>query len=182
METQMNIDSLTSNDPVFLPFKREGSVEMRQLTRGSEPRFEVLERGLPRADSNLLARQESFSSVMARSSLSEQNKEPETVAREAAEQMVSINFVQPLLKSLRESSSAAEPFAPSDGEKQFMTLMDAQTAQNIVRAADFPLVERLASDMLNKAGKLRETKLAMTSAVPGRGAASSHAILGGSND
>ncbi len=73
-------------------------------------------------------------------------------AREAAEQLVAIGLVQPVLKELRESNRASPPFAPSQGERQFRALLDAELAQRIVRAARFPLVERLARELLTAGG------------------------------
>ncbi len=75
---------------------------------------------------------------------------PELRAREAAEQLVAIGLVQPVLKELRESNRASPPFAPSQGERQFRALMDAELAQRITRAAGFSLVERLAHDLLKR--------------------------------
>jgi len=68
-------------------------------------------------------------------------------ARKAAEEFVAMVFVDPILKKAREMNSAAPPFAPSTGEKQFGALLDAQIAQKITKAAHFPLVDRLARDL-----------------------------------
>lgn len=68
-------------------------------------------------------------------------------ARDAAEQLVAVVLVEPILKQLRESSHAAPPFAPTDGEKQFRSMLDAKLAHEITGAARFPLVERLARDL-----------------------------------
>ena len=76
---------------------------------------------------------------------------PSTDPREVAETFVAVALVQPLLAEARKSSWAAEPFAPSDAEKQFGALMDAHVAREITRAARFPLVDRLAHDMLRSA-------------------------------
>lgn len=75
---------------------------------------------------------------------------PEEQATDAARQLVSITLVQPLLAQLRETSQAAPPFAPTQAERQFRAMADAHLAQNIVRAADFPLVDVLARRMLAK--------------------------------
>ncbi len=71
-------------------------------------------------------------------------------AREAAEQLVAIGLIQPVLKEFREGNRASPPFAPSPGERQFRALLDAELAQRIARAARFPLVERLAHDLLKR--------------------------------
>ncbi len=71
-------------------------------------------------------------------------------AEDAARQLVSITLVQPLLAQLRETSQAAPPFAPSSAERQFRAMSDAQLAQSIVKAANFPLVDQLARQMLAK--------------------------------
>lgn len=78
-------------------------------------------------------------------------KAPAAAAREAAEQIVSVTLVQPLLMRLRESNMAAPPLAPSRGERQFQSLMDAHVAQEVVKAANFPLVDELARRLLRDA-------------------------------
>ena len=72
--------------------------------------------------------------------------------REAAEELVAMTLVQPILAQLRESSLAAEPFAPSEGEKRFGAMHDAQVARQIVRSSRFPLVEELARQMRERSG------------------------------
>lgn len=67
--------------------------------------------------------------------------------REIAETFVSVALVQPILAQARETTWAAEPFAPSQAEKQFGALLDAQVAREITSAARLPLVDRLARDM-----------------------------------
>lgn len=67
--------------------------------------------------------------------------------RDAAEELVAITLVQPILAQLRESDWAAEPFAPSDGEKRFGALYDAEIARRMVKSSSFPLVDALARQM-----------------------------------
>lgn len=74
----------------------------------------------------------------------------EQLARRSAENFVSMTLIQPLLKQLRSSTNAAPPFAPTDGEKQFQGLMDGELAQRIVRTAQFPLVDRIAHDIMER--------------------------------
>ncbi|MBX3385927.1 MAG: hypothetical protein KF768_05100 [Phycisphaeraceae bacterium] len=74
----------------------------------------------------------------------------ESRAREAAEQFVAITFVQPLLKQLRETNSASPPFAPSQAERQFQSLADQATADRIVRSSRWPLVDRIAADLIKR--------------------------------
>jgi Rod binding domain-containing protein len=95
-----------------------------------------------------LSAQESFAGIMAKAARA--GGDPADRARQAAEQFVAITFVQPVLKQLRETTSAAPPFAPSEGEKQFRALLDADLAQRIVHKARFGLVDRVARDLLNR--------------------------------
>lgn len=99
----------------------------------------------------LIRRQQDFSSTLmkARSSGSASGT-PEQRAREAAEEFVSVALVQPILGKLRDSNQAAPPFRPTRGEQQFQGLADAQVARQIVRSSHFPLVDRLARDLLRK--------------------------------
>jgi len=96
--------------------------------------------------------QQDFSSVLSRSR-NDVEKTVEEQARAGAEQFVAIAMIQPLLKQWRESNAAAPPFAPSQGEKQFQSLFDGQIAQQIARASRFPLVERVAEQLLLRTKK-----------------------------
>lgn len=109
--------------------------------------------GSPLFGSRLADRQDSFAAILARADAGRADRNPERAARDAAEQFVSVTLVQPILAQLRSSNSAAPPFAPSRGERQFQAMMDAHIAQNVVRAAQFPLVDRLARQMLAAQGR-----------------------------
>src|SRR5205085_4117838 len=63
---------------------------------------------------------------------------------------VAIALIQPVLKQLREANAAAPPFAPSSGEKQFQSLFDNQVARQIAGATHFPVVDRIAHDLLKR--------------------------------
>ncbi len=89
---------------------------------------------------------------------------PEQEAREAAEGLVAIALVQPLLAAARESSNAAEPFAPTEAEERFGSLIDADRARQLVRSGRFGIVDRLARDLLQQTRAL-EARDAMTPAV-----------------
>jgi Rod binding domain-containing protein len=107
--------------------------------------------GAPRRVGNggdLAAAQRSFSAVLGKAV--ESGGSPEERAREAAEQLVAQTFVLPMLKGLRQSDRSAPPFAPSQGEKQFRALMDAELAQRMVKGGGYGLVDRLAQDLLKR--------------------------------
>lgn len=76
----------------------------------------------------------------------------EAKAREAAEMLVSTTLVEPIFKQLRESNNAAPPFGPTPGEKQFGALLDHRLAHDIVKSANFPMVDRLARNLLKDLG------------------------------
>ncbi len=69
-------------------------------------------------------------------------------ARLAAEEFVAIAFVEPILKSLRESNQAVEPFAPSEAEKSFGPLLDAEISRRIVAKERYSLVDVVARRLL----------------------------------
>lgn len=71
-----------------------------------------------------------------------------TNARKAAEGLVSTTFIEPILKQVRESNNTPPPFGPSTAEKQFASLLDTKLADEIVKAANFPLVERITAQLL----------------------------------
>lgn len=97
----------------------------------------------------MLSRQISFSELLGQhSGAHEAGLTPEQKARAAAEQFVAAAFVQPMLKQVRESSWAAAPFAPNSAEKQFRALQDAALAQRLVHSSHFPIVDRVARQVL----------------------------------
>ncbi len=67
--------------------------------------------------------------------------------RKAAEEFVSIAFVEPILRSLRESNQAAEPFAPTAAEKSFGPLLDAEISKKIVSHERYGLVDAVARQL-----------------------------------
>jgi Rod binding domain-containing protein len=116
-------------------------------TSGTAGRVHTIGR-LPQSGT-LAARQGEFASVLARgrNRVGDSAQERRDAARSGAEEFVAITMVQPLLKQLRETSHAAAPFAPSSAELQFRGMMDAQLAQRIVRASNFPLVDVVARNL-----------------------------------
>lgn len=81
----------------------------------------------------------------------------EADARKAAEEFVAIAFVEPILKSLRESNQAAPPFAPTEAEKSFGPLLDAELSRRIVAKERYGLVESVARRLLNASGESAPT-------------------------
>lgn len=67
--------------------------------------------------------------------------------RQAAEQLVAVTFIQPILRAARESNNAAPPFAPTAIEKQFGPLMDARLSDAMMRSSRWPLIDRIERDM-----------------------------------
>jgi Rod binding domain-containing protein len=112
------------------------------LNAGSSRAFDAISRSSYARTS----REGDFASLLGKSS-DVPGETPEAKARRAAEQFVSTALIQPILKQLRESSSAAPPFAPTQGEKQFQGLIDTELAQRMVRASNFPIVDRIAEQL-----------------------------------
>lgn len=104
---------------------------------------------------SLAGRQGDFASVIARAQNRVQAtpEDRQAAARESAEEFVAVTLVQPLLKQLRETSNAAAPFAPSSAELQFRGMMDAQIAQRVSRASNFPIVDVVARNLLRAGEK-----------------------------
>jgi Rod binding domain-containing protein len=63
--------------------------------------------------------------------------------REAAANLVSAAFIEPVLASLRDGSQAAGAFAPSTVEKQFGPMLDAEFSSRITASANFPIVDAI---------------------------------------
>lgn len=81
----------------------------------------------------------------------------EVDARKAAEEFVAVAFVEPILKSLRESNQAAPPFAPTEAEKSFGPLLDAELSRRIVAKERYGLVDTVARRLLNASEASRTT-------------------------
>lgn len=109
-----------------------------------------LSQAADRNESQMAGSQRRFASIISRDS-NTANMSASDRARQSAEQFVSIAFVEPTLKALRETNQAAAPFKPSRAEQQFRSMADAQLAQEIVTASSFGLVDTLAQQMLSKA-------------------------------
>lgn len=116
--------------------------------------FPIAAKSFERTRTDLGDAQRAFSSVLGKHVDEPSDATPEQRARQSAEQLVSISLVQPMLKQLRSGNNAAPPFAPTEGEKQFRALTDADLAQKIVHAKQFPLVDRLAHELLIKGERL----------------------------
>jgi Rod binding domain-containing protein len=95
--------------------------------------------------------QRAFTQIMGRELERMRGKPDAAKTREAAENFVAIALVQPVFKQLRSTNHAAAPFAPTKAEQQFQSMIDSQLAQKMVRSSNWPLVDRLAQDMLKKA-------------------------------
>lgn len=104
--------------------------------------------------SPMAASQQTFLAALGRADPTgtDKNSPPEERARETARQFVAQALIHPLLKQLRESSNAAPPFAPTQAEKQFRALQDVGLAHQIAHASHFPLIDRLARDLLMRSG------------------------------
>lgn len=92
-----------------------------------------------------------FSEVIAKAQ-AKADGTPRERARSAAEQLVATALVQPVLKSMRENSNAAPPFAPNETERTFRSFMDAAIAQRMVHSGNWALVDKVAQKMLSRTG------------------------------
>ena len=110
----------------------------------------------------MIQRQQDFSAVISRD---QADPNASGSARQAAEDFVAMAFVEPLLSQLRESNDAAPPFAPGPAERQFGEIMDQVLSRQIVRGSNFPLVDRLESDMSQRSEALRATRRSLAEGV-----------------
>lgn len=141
---------MTSNEltPAMAP-RTIGAAEQRAAPGAAGDVRELARRPAAGVEAaGLLDRQRSFTEVLSQRTSADGAKPAAAQAKETAQDFVAMAFVQPLLKQLRETNGAAAPFAPTKGEQQFRALMDAEIARKIVRASDWPLVNRLARNLL----------------------------------
>lgn len=106
-----------------------------------------------------------FASILGISDRVVARPEGEEATREAAEQFVAKAFIEPALAVARESNKLPPPLGPSNGEKQFASLIDAQRAMDLVRSTRWPIVDRLVHDL----SRGTEKKDTTPPADPGRG-------------
>lgn len=106
---------------------------------------------VPSDAAGLSQRREDFLTALGRRG-AQAGLDPAARARAAAEDFVSIAFVQPILKEVRQSDKTPPPWGPGPAEKHLRGLLDSATAQSVVRSARFGLVDRLASDLLSRSG------------------------------
>lgn len=78
---------------------------------------------------------------------------PQREARDAAEGLVSMALLQPVLKQMREANNAQAPFGPGQGEKTMRAMLDQAWADNIVKTGNWSLVDRIEERMLERLGK-----------------------------
>jgi len=96
-----------------------------------------------------LDEQRSFGAILARAQ--DGSRRPDQ-ARQAAEQLVATALVQPILKQLRETNGAAEPFKPGPGEQAFQQLMDTHLAEKLVHSSRWALVDEITKRLTVGAG------------------------------
>ncbi len=92
--------------------------------------------------------QRDFAEIFGRRTSRQYATDDPARARDAAENFVSIALVQPVFKQMREANHAPPPFGPNKAEQQFQSLVDAQVARKMVRSSHWPLVDRVARDLL----------------------------------
>ena len=68
----------------------------------------------------------------------------------AARQLVGQAFLVPLLKEVRESTSAHGIFAPGAAEKRFGPIIDHQIADALMTRLDLDLIAKVRQDIVNK--------------------------------
>ncbi|MBX3388937.1 MAG: hypothetical protein KF691_05730 [Phycisphaeraceae bacterium] len=93
-----------------------------------------------------------FTEILGKQTSRQIGKADEAKIREAAENFVAMALVQPVFKQMRASNHAEAPFGPNKAEQQFQSLVDARVARHIVHKTNWPVVERVAQNMLKKAG------------------------------
>lgn len=102
--------------------------------------------GVPNAQNQL-----DFTEILGKRTAA-QTKPDAAKIRETAETFVAVALVQPVFKQLRSTNHAEAPFGPNKAEQQFQSLVDAQLARKMVHKSHWPVVDKVAQNMLKKAG------------------------------
>lgn len=117
----------------------------------------------------VIGRQEQFASILSRAAErwgTTGAAPPAPASRRAAQELVAVALVQPLLAQLRDADAAAEPFAMTPAQRQFRALLDASVALEIVRAARWPLVDRVAEQLAGRTAHATPSQPAPTGSEP----------------
>ena len=133
---------------------------MIDATSFTDPAFSGAFRGPSSVGKRLVHNQRGFAESLGtqithgrtRESARAERGTPEDQARKAAQEMVSLSFIQPILTQMSESRHTEGPFAASAAEKQFRGMQDRLLADELMQASNFPLVDRLASRLLARSG------------------------------
>lgn len=134
------------------------SIDSNSLISGLSPAG----RSGPLNDSTIFAqglddsRKEAFDSALRRALGGDQQAKQSP--RQVAEEFIAIALVQPVLEQLRETNQAAEPFAPSDVEKRFGPMFDAEIAHRMVKSSNWGLVDSVATRLERNAAARAETQ------------------------
>lgn len=97
-----------------------------------------------------------FSEMLSSARFSGEGSQAER-ARRGAEGLVAQALVLPFLKQVRASNAAAPPFAPTQGERAFGSLMDQAMAQHLVTSGRWALVDAVSQRMLRRSAGPGET-------------------------
>ncbi|MFW6059102.1 MAG: hypothetical protein ACODAQ_02910 [Phycisphaeraceae bacterium] len=76
----------------------------------------------------------------------------EQEARQAAQQLVSSAFLQPMLKQMRESGFKTEYFGNDPGSDAFNQQLHTELADRIVQRMDLPIVDAVTRFVTQRAG------------------------------
>ncbi len=79
-------------------------------------------------------------------------------AQRTAEQLIATTLIKPILAQVRASNNAPPPFGQTQAEKQFGSLLDNRIADDIAKASNFPIAQRIAGQMLRNSIALPDTQ------------------------
>lgn len=78
-----------------------------------------------------------------------QKQNKEQVAAETAQELIASTLVQPVLDRMIDDPLRSELFHGGEGEKMFQRQANGYLAKNIVRGANFPVVQSVYRKLLN---------------------------------
>ncbi|KAA0216481.1 MAG: hypothetical protein DYG94_04855 [Leptolyngbya sp. PLA3] len=122
-----------------------------------EPEQSVTAGLVMRAGARTTAEQRSFAEILAVDDRARAWMGGVDQAQQAAEGLVAMTLIEPLLREAREMRSSEGPFGLTEAERQFGALMDARTAGRMVKAWNMPLVDQLARQMREEARTVETT-------------------------
>lgn len=129
-------------DPNRNPLQRANTNTERTGSGGATSEGKVI----PDPNRNPLTRAHDNTEAAARQGSTPNPREAH--ALDTAQKLVSTTLIKPILAQARAARDAPAPWGQTQAEKQFGALLDNRIADDIAKASNFPIAQRIADQIL----------------------------------